>query len=142
MRYWRQWIVALAALLLIIGVGCASEERLSLEEYGEFCAQGVVSAQTLIEPDAITWDELSRLGSRSLERLRAVEPPQLLAEFHRVSIKTIDFVVGVASEQRGDELVNPLAFGFEAVRIATQLRRAIDEIPQEVQASLRESGCL
>ena len=131
----------------LMGVGilvaaCASSERLSVSEYAEFCADGIASARTLIEPESVTWGDLFRLGEPSLQRLRAVEPPDELAEFHRASIKTLDFVGGVAAEQPAEELANPLAIGLNAVRIATQLSRAIDALDPSIRATLRRADCL
>lgn len=131
----------------LMGVGilvaaCASSERLSVSEYAEFCASGIASARTLIEPESVTWGDLVSLGAPSLQRLRAVEPPDELAEFHRASIKTLDFVVGVAAEQPPEETANPLAFGLNAVRIATQLSRAIDALDPSIRATLRRADCL
>ena len=121
---------------------CGGSDRLTLEQYAEFRAGGIASAEELIEPESVTWGDLIDLGEPSLERLRSVEPPEALADFHRASIKTLDFVVGVAMEQPPDELANPLAFGFDALRIATQLRRTVEELPVEVRRTLSEAGCL
>lgn len=126
----------------IVAAACASTERLTVSEYATFCADGVASARTLIEPESVTWGDLVRLGEPSLERLRSVEPPDELAEFHRASIKTLDFVVGVAAEQPAEEIANPLAFGLNAVRIATQLSRAIDALDPSIRATLRRADCL
>ena len=134
------WTLAMSAVALL--VACGGSDRLTLERYAEFCAGGIASAEELIEPESVTWGDLLDLGETSLERLRSVEPPEALADFHRASIKTLDFVVGVATEQPSDELANPLAFGFDALRIATQLRRAVEELPVDVRRTLSEAGCL
>ncbi|MCY3570504.1 MAG: hypothetical protein OXH19_04090 [Chloroflexi bacterium] len=138
------FIVFIVPLLgaAIVAAACASNERLTVSEYAEFCADGIASARTLIEPESVTWGDLVRLGAPSLQRLRAEEPPDELAEFHRASIKTLDFVVGVAEEQPAEELANPLAFGLNAVRIATQLSRAIDALDPSIRATMRRAGCL
>ena len=109
----RLFIVPLMSVMsaVVLFAACASIERLTVSEYAEFCADGVASARSLIEPESVTWGDLIRLGEPSLERLRAVEPPGELAEFHRASIKTLDFVVGVAEEHPAEEPANPLAFG-------------------------------
>lgn len=136
--------LALTSLMLIalLVLSCGSTERLTLDEYAAFCADGIASAGTLIEPESVTWGDLLSLGESSLERLRSVGPPEELADFHRASIKTLDFVVGVAGEQPAEEVANPLAFGFDAIRIATQLRRAVEEIPTDARGRLRDAGCL
>ena len=126
----------------LVLVACGGSERLTLEQYAQFCAGGVASAAELIEPDQVTWADLVEIGEPSLERLRSVEPPQELADFHRASIKTLDFVVGVASEQPAEEVANPLVFGLDAIRIGTQLRRAVEEIPADVRGRLSDAGCL
>lgn len=137
---------ALAISSLILGalliLGCASSERLTVEEYAEFCADGIGSAEQLIEPESVTWGDLLELAEPSLERMRSIEPPEVLSEFHRASVRTLDFVVGVASEQPFEEIANPLVFGFQAIRIATQLRRAVEALPEDVLRTLREAGCL
>ncbi len=135
-------VVALLILAALLVVSCASSERLTLEEYAVFCADGIASAQTLIEPESVTWGDLIELGEPSLERLRSVEPPDELGEFHRASIKVFDLVVGVAKEQPAEGLANPLAFGFQAIRSATQLRRAVDDLPDDARRALEEAGCL
>jgi hypothetical protein len=122
--------------------GCAQTERLTVQQYADFCAAGIASAQQLIEPDSVTWEDLINLAEPSLERLRSVEPPEALGDFHRASIKTLDFVATVARGQPSEELANPLAFGLNAIRIATQLRRAVNELPAEVERTLRQSECL
>ena len=127
-----------AALLIL---GCGSSERLTLEQYADFCADGIASAEQLIEPESVTWGDLLELGEPSLERLRSVEPPEVLADFHRASVRTLDFVVGVASEQPRDEIANPLVFGFDAIRIATQLRRAVADLPLDVRRTLQRAEC-
>ena len=111
-------------------------------EYAEFCADGIASAVDVIEPETVTWGDLLELAEPSLARLRSVEPPEVLGEFHRVSIKTLDFVVGVAEERPAEERANPLAFGLEAVRIGTQLARAVEGLPADVRGRLGEAGCL
>ena len=133
------WSIVFAGLL---AAGCGGGERLTVEEYAAFCADGIGSAETLIDPESVTWGELIDVGEPSLERLRSVEPPEELAEFHRASIKVLDLVVGVAMEQPADEFANPLAFGLDALRIATQLSRAVDALPVEVRRALGEAGCL
>ena len=135
------FLVPLVGVAILVAA-CASSQRLSVSEYADVCADGVASARTLIEPESVTWSDLVRLGEPSLRRLRAVEPPDELAEFHRVSIKTLDFVVGVAQDQPAAELANPLAFGLNAVRIATQLSRAIDALDPTTRATLLRAGCL
>ncbi|MDE2967992.1 MAG: hypothetical protein OXS30_10990 [Chloroflexota bacterium] len=138
-------ILLLGAALLgaaLLGLACGSTERLTVAEYAEFCADGIASASELIEPETFTWADLLGLAAPSLARLRSVEPPEVLGQFHRLSIKTLDFVVGVAEEQPPDERANPLAFGLDAVRIATQLARAVEGLPADVRARLGEAGCL
>jgi len=136
-------VALLLVLLSAIGLAaCGGGERLTLEQYADWCAGGVGSATSLIDPERVTWGELRELASESAEELRAVNPPRELSEFHRVSLKTLDFVTEVAAEQDRDELANPLAFGLEAIAIATQLRRSVDALSPEVGASLREAGCL
>jgi len=136
------------AILSLIGVaalalGCGSNNgRLNLAEYAAFCAENITSAQTLIEPESIVWGDLLSLAEPSLERLRSVEPPEQLDEFHRASIRALDFVVGVALEQPADEVANPLVFGFEAIGIATRLSRATDDLPADLRMQLSEAGCL
>jgi hypothetical protein len=135
-------LTVLVVLMGLAGLSCGSDERLTLDEYAVFCADGIASARTLIEPESVTWGDLIELGAPSLERLRSVEPPEQLGEFHRASIKVLDFVVGVAEEQPSEELANPLAFGINALRIATQFQRAVDDLPDEVRRTLDEAGCL
>ncbi|MDE2746403.1 MAG: hypothetical protein OXI41_10545 [Chloroflexota bacterium] len=128
--------------IALLGPACASADRLTVAEYADLCADGIASARNLIEPESVTWGDLIRLGEPSLERLRSVEPPEALAEFHSASIRTLDFVIGVAEEQPAEETANPLAFGLSAVRIATQLSRAIDGLEPTTRATLRRAGCL
>ena len=137
----RRFALSFALALLVIPA-CGGGERLTLEEYASFCAGGVASATELIEPENVTWGDLVEVGEPSIARLRSVEPPEDLAVFHRVSLKALDLVVEVAREHPAEELANPLAFGLDAVRIATQLRRAIDDLPDDVRWTLREAGCL
>ena len=143
-RMKRVLTLACSFLLLaaLLSLGCAGSDRLSVAAYAEFCADGIASAQDLIEPDAVTWGDLLDLGQPSLDRLRAVEPPEALGDFHRASLKALDLVVGVAGEQPADELANPLAFGLDALRIGTQLARSVDALPSEIRMRLREAGCL
>ena len=137
-------ITALASALAaaVVALSCASGERLTIDQYAEVCADGIASAQTLIEPESITWGELASVALRSAELMRDVEPPAELSEFHRATRKTLDFVADVAGDQSPDELANPLVFGLEAIQIATQLRRAIDDLPIELRRTLSEAGCL
>lgn len=137
-------VLAFTSLLLLspLALGCASADRLTLDQYAVFCADGIASAQTLIEPESATWGDLIELGEPSLERLRLVEPPDELGEFHRASIKVLDFVVGVARDQPAEELANPLAFGINGLRIATQFRRAVEGLSDDVRWTLGEAGCL
>lgn len=132
----------LALVGLVSLIACSSGERLTVEQYAEFCAGGVASVTDLIEPDRVTWGDLARLGERSGEQLRSVSPPEALADFHRASLKAVDHVSDTAADQPPDQPANPLAFGFEAIRIATQLRRAIEALPIDVRRVLDESGCL
>lgn len=127
---------------VLLSVGCGGADRLTIEEYAEFCAGGIASAAELIEPEDVTWGDIVEIGEPSIERLRSVEPPDELAKFHRVSLKTLEFLVGEASEHPPEEFANPLAFGLNAVRIATQLRRAIDDLPVDVRNGLSDAGCL
>ncbi len=139
----------LVALLLIplFAVGltvtaCGGGERLTVEQYADWCAGGVASAASLIDPERVTWGELGELASSSAAELSSVNPPRELSEFHRVSLKTLDFVADVAGEQEAEEFANPLAFGLEAIAIATQLRRAVEGLAPETRARLGEAGCL
>jgi len=128
--------------IVLLGPACASADRLTIAEYADLCADGIASARNLIEPESVTWGDLIRLGEPALERLRSVEPPEALAEFHRASIRTLDFVIDVAEEQPTEVTANPLAFGLNAVRIATQLSRAIDGLEPTTRATIRRAGCL
>ena len=137
----------LVALLLIplfaVGLAaCGGGERLTLQQYAEWCAGGVTSVTSLIDPERVTWGELHDLAADSAAELRDVNPPRELSEFHRVSLKTLNFITDVAGEQEAEELADPLAFGFEAIAIATQLRRAVEALTPETRARLSEAGCL
>ena len=129
-------------LLPILLSGCADEERLTLSEYAEFCAAGIASASSLIEPDSVTWGELDALASESAATLRPVIPPAELSKFHRASLTALNFVAEVASDQDPDAVANPLVFGFEVIGIATQLRRSVDELSPETRRALNDAGCL
>ncbi|MCY3557304.1 MAG: hypothetical protein OXH13_01495 [Chloroflexi bacterium] len=136
-------VALMLVVLCAIGLAaCGGGERLTLEQYSDWCTGGIASAASLIDPERVTWGELQELASQSAEELRAVNPPRELSEFHRASLKTLDFVAEVAAEQDRDELANPLAFGLEAISIATQLRRSVDALSPQVHASLREAECL
>lgn len=134
--------LALSLLAMLSTLACGSEDRLTVAEYAQICAGGIASAASLIEPDRVTWGELHDLASQSAEIMRGVNPPDELSEFHRTSLKTLDFVADVSGKQDREALANPLAFGLEAIRIATQLRRAVDALPPDIRASLTQSGCL
>lgn len=135
-------VAAVAFLVALVGFACGANERLTLEQYAEFCADGIASTQSLIQPESLTWGDMRELGVSSAQQLRAVEPPEVLASFHRASLKAMDFVVGVATEQPPEDVANPLAFGFQALQIATQLQRAVEDLPVEVHRTLSEAGCL
>lgn len=132
----------LIALLPTLAAACGSGDRLTVEQYADFCAAGVASATELIEPENTTWGDLVQIAEPSIERLRSINPPDQLATFHRVSLKTLEFVVEEAREHPPEERANPLAFGLDAIRIATQLRRAIEDIPLDTRQSLTNAGCL
>ena len=138
----RVSVAAVAFLAALAALACGTDDRLTLDQYAQFCADGVATTRSLIEPDSLTWGELQALGESSAQQLRAANPPEILSDFHRASLKTMDLVVGVASEQPAEEVANPLAFGFQALQIATQLRRTIEELPREVRQTLSEAGCL
>ena len=138
----RVSVAAVAFLAALAALACGTDERLTLDQYAQFCADGVASTQSLIEPESLTWADLQELGESSAEQLRAVKPPEVLSDFHRASLKTMDFVAGIANEQPPEELANPLAFGFQALQVATQLRRTIEDLPREVRQTLSEAGCL
>ena len=129
------------ALLPLLTTACGPGDRLTVDQYAAFCAAGIASASDLIEPDNVTWGDLVQLGEPSIERLRSVNPPEELATFHRVSLKALEFVVEEARKHPPEELANPLAFGLDAIRIATQLRRAVEDLPDEVRRVLHEAGC-
>lgn len=139
MRLLSLLATAFAAAFLL---ACGGTERLTLDQYAQFCAGGIASAAELIEPDQVTWGDLVEIGEPSIERLRSVEPPDELATFHRASLRTLTFVVGVAEEQPAEEIANPLAFGLNAIRIGTQLKRAIEDLPPDIRRTLSEAGCL
>lgn len=132
----------LSMLAILAATACGTEDRLTVAEYAQICAAGIASAASLIEPDRVTWGELRDLAADSAETMRSVNPPEELSEFHRMSLKTLDFVADVADEQDREALANPLAFGLEAIRIATQLRRSVDDLPSDLRSSLAQSGCL
>jgi len=127
---------------VLLAAGCGGGERLTVEEYAAFCSGGIASAARLIEPEDVTWGDLVEISEPSIERLRGVAPPRELADVHRASLKTLEFVVEVAKERPADEIANPLSFGLNGIRIATQLRRAVEDLPGEVRWTLREAGCL
>ena len=138
----RVIVAAIAFIAALAAVACGTDERLTLDQYAQFCADGVATTRSLIEPESLTWGELQALSESSAEQFRAATPPDVLSDFHRASLKTMDFVAGVASEQPPEELANPLAFGFQTLQIATQLRRTIEDLPSEVRQTLSEAGCL
>lgn len=133
-------IVALISVIVLIA--CASEDRLTLDEYAQFCSGGIASAADLIDPESVTWGDLVEIGGESADSLREVQPPAELSEFHRASLKTLDFVVDVAKQHPAEEIANPLEFGFQAIQIATQLRRTIEELPPGHRRTLADAGCL
>ena len=142
MRFSVAAVAFLVALVGLVGFACGSNKRLTLEQYANFCADGLASTQSLIQPESLTWGDLRELGESSWQQLRAVNPPEVLGDFHRASLKAMDFVVGVATEQPPDDVANPLAFGFQALQIATQLQRAVEDLPVDVRRTLAEAGCL
>ena len=139
MRLFALLLLALCAPGL---AACGGGERLTIEQYADWCAGGVASAASLIDPERVTWGDLRDLATDSASELRGVNPPRELSEFHRLSLKTLDFVADVAGEQEAEELANPLAFGLEAIAIATQLRRAVEDLAPEIRVRLNEAGCL
>lgn len=142
MRNLMRFGPVLSILAILAATACGTDDRLTVAEYAQICATGIASAASLIEPDRVTWGELRDLAANSAETMRSVDPPEELSEFHRVSLKTLDFVAEVAGEQDREALANPLAFGLEAIRIATQLRRTVNAMPPETRSSLAQSGCL
>ena len=138
----RSPVLLILAVVPILAAACGGGDRLTVEEYAEFCAGGIGRAIELIEPDNVTWGGIVEIGMPAIERVREVMPPDELERFHRASLKTLDFVVGVAKDHPPDEQANPLAFGLDAVRVATQLRRAVEALPDDLRRTLREAGCL
>ncbi len=137
----RMFLLSLIALSMFAPLACGGDASLSVSEYAEFCADGIAAA-SLIEPERIVWSDLEALASRSARALREINPPPELSEFHRASLKAFDFVAGAAREQPPDALANPLALGFEAIGVATRLRRSIDALTSDVRASLNAAQCL
>ncbi len=135
-------LLGLLGLLSLLIAACASGDRLTLDEYARFCSDGVNSAVSAIEPEQLTWGELANVAQRSADALRSVSPPQDLSRFHRESLSTMEFVAEVSAEQPAAELASPLAFGLSGIRVATQLRRAIESLPTDVRRTLADAGCL
>ena len=138
----RSPVLVMLMVVPLLAAACGGGDRLTVEQYARFCAAGVASAAQLIEPENVTWGDLVQLGEPSIERLRTINPPEELATFHRLSLKALEFVVEEARQHPPEELANPLAFGLNAIQIATQLRRAIEDIPPATRQSLTQSGCL
>ncbi len=139
--------LALCAVALIAAAlcsfGCRAEpERLSVAEYAEFCSDGIVWAATLIEPEALTWGGLLELAEPSLARLQAVTPPEVIEDFHNASIRVLEFIIDTAEDEPATQEASPLAFGFQAISVATRLTRALDALPAEVRQTLDAAGCL
>lgn len=134
--------LALSLLAILAATACGNGDRLSVAEYARICAAGIASAASLIEPDRVTWGELHDLASQSAETMRGVNPPDELSAFHRASLKTLDFVAAVSGEQDKEAQANPLAFGLEAIGIANQLRRSVDDLSLDLRSALAQSGCL
>lgn len=135
--------LSLLALLPILAAACGGGDRLTVEQYADFlCTANIATASDLIDPDNITWGDIVQLGEPSIERLRSTNPPEELATFHRITLKALEFVVEEAAQHPPEELANPLAFGLDAIRIATQLRRAIADIPPDTRQTLTQAGCL
>ena len=135
-------LVTPAVLLVVLSAACGADQRVSVERYTEICADGVISATQLIDPEEVSWGAVLEIGEASIERLQAIAPPAALDEFHQASLRTLMFVASVAREQPAGERANPLVLGFDAVRIATQLKRAVDDLPADLRRTLRQAGCL
>ncbi len=138
----RSPVLVILTIIPLLAAACGGADRLTVEQYAQFCAAGIASAAQLIEPENVTWGDLVQLGEPSIERLRTINPPEELATFHRLSLKALEFVVDEARQHPPEELADPLAFGLNAIQIATQLRRAIQDIPPATRQSLTQSGCL
>ena len=135
-------MIVCALVAAAFALSCASADRMTVEQYAKVCADGIASAQTLIDPQSLTWGELASLATRSADVLRELNPPSELSRFHRASRQTFEFVAEVAGDHPPSELANPLAFGLEAIQIATQLRRAVADLSVETRQTLSQTGCL
>ena len=134
--------LAATAVLALVAASCGGGGSLSVAQYTEFCADSIAATRSIVEPEEVTWGELGAIAERSLERLDGVDAPSELGEFHRAVRRTLEFLAEAASEQPGDERVNPLALGFEAVQVATRFTRAVDGLPREIRVELESAGCL
>ncbi|MCY3568297.1 MAG: hypothetical protein OXH38_06685 [Chloroflexi bacterium] len=140
----RFGLPATAALVVALWFNCFADsgEPLSLVEYADVCAESITLADPPLRAEEVTWGFLRESLKSSLEKFRSATPPEVLSDFHRASIKGMEYMLSVSEEHRSDEQANPLALGIEGARIAYQIGQAFDELPDDVRRTLRAAGCL
>ncbi len=132
----------LLATAMLASACRAGDAPLSVAEYSTFCADSIAATSSLVDPDDVTWAELQAIAERSRHRLDGVTPPESLQDVHRATERTLDLILDTASDQPPNQAVTPFAFGFDALRIATQFTRAVNALPPELRSQLEQAECL
>ena len=134
--------VLLVGLLSAILAGCAGNNKLSLEEYADWCGERSEDDTGLDSLDSLTWGEAAALLDELVEDAIDVVPPEELEEYHDASVTALEAFVAVANDKEPDDPFNP----FELLGVGLVIVGTVEEAERNLSARTRDAleaaGCI
>ena len=148
----RAGLSVLAVLGLLVGLVSAAcvdvPEPLSLQEYGEWCAEVTLAigldAPTRLQTEdyELTWGEADAVWSAAAERFEGIAPPPEAAAYHEAMDEVLQTLLTVSETNEADEQFSVYSLYAVALGVGQAALEAQQAMPDEVEQVLRETGCL
>ena len=137
------WLVVacLVVLLGACGGGKDGDAPLTVEAYAAEACQGRVG--DLLEDDSLTWGRLQRGLDDTAGDVRRLQPPLVLAEWHRQALLTLREMRGIAAGFPANDPIQLFALATPGLVALSETVTAIEAtLPPPVLTTLTEAGCV
>ena len=123
----------------------AGINRAELEDYLRLCGETEVDID--IEDEGTTYGDFSEAIRDRLREFEDATPPDVLRDFHRLSIEPLENLLYWVEDQPGDEVIDQDALiaylaSASTAELQEEQERILGELPEELLEVLYEANCL
>ena len=130
MRKWTLFLTAVASILM----ACSGGTQMTLQEYAaEICGFG-------LGDEGLTNDEVADLISDELDRMRSINPPEVMEPYHDISLQILVSAKAILDELEGEYPFTPFSL-LALVSFNEETERIYRAMPDRARHALFAAGC-